>query len=58
MLPLLRSAARGGVIDHLTPISRGGLSTVANMRVVCVVCNTSKKDRLLDEWSPPLLVGR
>ncbi|MGK4582479.1 HNH endonuclease [Kitasatospora sp. HPMI-4] len=46
------------MIDHLTPISRGGLSTVANMRVVCVVCNTSKKDRLLDEWSPPLLVGR
>ncbi|WP_353961817.1 HNH endonuclease [Streptomyces sp. NBC_01565] len=48
----------GGVIDHLTPISRGGLSTVANMLMVCVVCNSSKKDRLMDEWSPPLLVIR
>ncbi len=46
------------MIDHLIPISRGGLSTVANMRVVCVLCNASKKDRLLDEWSPPLLAGR
>ncbi|MFE4971045.1 HNH endonuclease [Kitasatospora sp. NPDC056651] len=45
----------GGVIDHLEPISRGGLSTVANMRVVCVLCNASKKDQLLDEWTPPLL---
>lgn len=48
----------GGVIDHLVPISRGGLSTVANMRVVCVVCNASKKDQLLDEWSPLLLAVR
>jgi len=35
-----------GVVDHLIPISRGGLSTVANMRVVCVLCNASKKDGL------------
>ncbi|MEV7979325.1 HNH endonuclease [Streptomyces sp. NPDC086519] len=42
----------GGVIDHLIPISRGGLSTVANMRVVCLLCNASKKDQLMDEWSP------
>ncbi|WP_406182554.1 HNH endonuclease [Streptomyces sp. NBC_01006] len=48
----------GGVIDHLIPISRGGLSTVANMRVVCVVCNSSKKDQLMDEWSLPLLTVR
>lgn len=48
----------GGVIDHLRPISRGGLSTPANMRVVCVPCNTSKKDRLMDEWSPPHLMAR
>ncbi|MFB7129805.1 HNH endonuclease [Kitasatospora sp. NPDC056273] len=42
----------GGVIDHLIPISRGGVSTVANMRVVCVPCNASKKDQLMDEWNP------
>jgi 5-methylcytosine-specific restriction endonuclease McrA len=47
----------GGVIDHVIPISRGGLSTVANMRVVCVLCNSSKKDKLLDEWSPLLLAA-
>ncbi|WP_431041498.1 HNH endonuclease [Streptomyces sp. P1-3] len=48
----------GGVIDHLIPISRGGLSTVANLRVVCVLCNASKKDQLMDEWSPPHLSAR
>jgi 5-methylcytosine-specific restriction endonuclease McrA len=48
----------GGVVDHLTPISRGGLSTVANMRVVCMPCNASKKDQLMDEWAPPNLVAR
>lgn len=45
----------GGVIDHVIPISRGGLSTLANLRVVCVICNASKKDQLMDEWSPPHL---
>ncbi|WP_430381867.1 HNH endonuclease [Streptomyces bauhiniae] len=45
----------GGVLDHVIPISRGGLSTVANMCVVCVLCNSSKKAQLMDEWSPPLL---
>ncbi|TBO59335.1 HNH endonuclease [Streptomyces kasugaensis] len=48
----------GGVIDHLRPISRGGLSTVANLRVVCVLCNASKKDQLMDEWSPLLPTAR
>ncbi|MEU8762251.1 HNH endonuclease signature motif containing protein [Streptomyces sp. NPDC048659] len=47
----------GGVIDHLVPISRGGLSTVANLRVVCVPCNSSKKDQLMDEWAPPLIAA-
>jgi hypothetical protein len=42
----------GGTIDHLTPVSRGGLSTVANMRFVCATCNSSKKDQLMSEWSP------
>ncbi|WP_371576846.1 HNH endonuclease [Streptomyces sp. NBC_01314] len=48
----------GGVVDHLVPISRGGLSAVANMRVVCVLCNASKKDQLMDEWSPPHMATR
>ncbi|MEU3571944.1 HNH endonuclease [Kitasatospora sp. NPDC036755] len=53
----LAALPEGGVIDHLIPISRGGLSTVANMRVVCVTCNASKKDQLMDEWNPPLLAA-
>ncbi|WP_405892438.1 HNH endonuclease [Streptomyces sp. NBC_01527] len=40
------------IIDHLIPVSRGGVSTVANMRFVCQHCNASKKDQLLSEWSP------
>jgi 5-methylcytosine-specific restriction endonuclease McrA len=48
------AAPLGGeaILDHLTPVSRGGLSTVANMRFVCQGCNSSKKDQLMSEWSP------
>jgi hypothetical protein len=43
----------GAVFDHLTPVTRGGLSTVANCRWVCDTCNRAKGSKLLDEWTPP-----
>lgn len=48
------AASLGGeaILDHLTPISRGGLSVLDNMRFVCQRCNASKKDQLMSEWSP------
>jgi hypothetical protein len=34
------------VFDHLIPVSRGGPSTVANLRVLCIECNSLKSDSL------------
>lgn len=39
------------VVDHIHPISKGGSSTPANLCVACGPCNSSKRDRLLDQWS-------
>lgn len=33
--------------DHIYPVSRGGLSTLANMVYVCADCNAKKRDRTL-----------
>ncbi|MFE7776552.1 HNH endonuclease [Streptomyces sp. NPDC057445] len=48
------SLADGAVFDHLVPVTRGGLSTVANCRWTCTSCNHSKRDKLPDEWTPPI----
>jgi hypothetical protein len=42
-------------LDHLIPVSRGGASTVDNLRVLCADCNIEKSDALgaLLEDSPP-----
>ncbi|MFG2739160.1 HNH endonuclease [Streptomyces chartreusis] len=47
------SLADGAVFDHLKPVTRGGVSDVANCRWVCEPCNKSKGDLLLDEWAAP-----
>lgn len=47
------SLAVDAVFDHLTPVTRGGLSTVANCRWVCEPCNKAKGNLLPDEWAPP-----
>ena len=36
--------------DHLVPVKRGGKTTPGNIVLACVSCNSSKKDRDLDEW--------
>lgn len=40
------------VIDHVTPVSKGGDNRLENLCVSCRECNTSKKDRTLSEWTP------
>jgi len=40
------------VVDHVTPLSRGGHSLRDNLVASCVQCNSSKGDRRLDEWRP------
>lgn len=36
--------------DHVIPVSKGGPSTIDNIVPACVFCNSSKKDRNVDEW--------
>lgn len=40
-------------IDHIVPLARGGSSDIENLTVACQRCNSSKKDKLLDEWERP-----
>lgn len=37
-------------LDHVVPLSRGGLHIPANLAPACTRCNCSKSDRLLSEW--------
>ena len=32
-------------IDHVTPVSKGGLSELDNLQILCKPCNTAKGDR-------------
>ena len=34
-------------VDHIVPVSRGGLSTVENLQTLCWRCNRSKSNKLL-----------
>ncbi len=38
-------------VDHVVPLSRGGTNDEDNLVGCCVSCNSSKCDRLLDEWN-------
>lgn len=40
-------------IDHITPMSRGGLHELANLNPSCAACNASKGSMLLSEWAGP-----
>ncbi len=42
-------AAEGRVIEHATPLSRGGGTTAGNCVPACARCNSLKKNRTLDE---------
>ena len=37
-------------LDHIHPISRGGLHTASNVVPACAPCNLSKGSKTLDEW--------
>jgi 5-methylcytosine-specific restriction endonuclease McrA len=37
-------------IDHVIPLSRGGLHGIGNLVEACISCNCSKQDLLLVEW--------
>jgi 5-methylcytosine-specific restriction endonuclease McrA len=37
-------------MDHMVPLTRGGLSTKNNLVACCKECNTKKKTMLPQEW--------
>lgn len=37
-------------LDHIVPLSRGGLHEINNLALVCGSCNRSKGSKLLSEW--------
>lgn len=40
-------------VDHIVPLTRGGLHHPQNLTSACRPCNTSKHNRLLAEWTTP-----
>lgn len=37
-------------IDHVKPLSKGGLHCLSNLRPACASCNLSKHNKSLNEW--------
>lgn len=42
-------------IDHIIPVSRGGVHHPDNLCLACVPCNRSKYNKLIAEWRPELI---
>ena len=42
---------RGGEIEHLTPLSRGGTNYPRNLTLACLNCNREKTNKTLEEYS-------
>lgn len=51
-----REVGRDGHIDHVWPVSMGGLTVMENLVLACVECNRSKSDRI-GIWPRPVEVG-
>lgn len=43
------------VVEHITPMARGGSSAKENCCLACARCNTAKLDKSPEEWSTYLL---
>lgn len=37
-------------VDHIIPLSRGGTNDPENLTPACKPCNSSKRDKLVEEW--------
>lgn len=48
-LDLPRTSKRGATVDHIIPLSRGGLDELENLRLVHWDCNRAKSNKLVEE---------
>jgi 5-methylcytosine-specific restriction endonuclease McrA len=48
--PCVYCGKKSSTVDHIIPISRGGLEISENLVPACLPCNVSKHIRLLTEW--------
>ena len=46
---LIHDHPKQATIDHILPLSRGGLDNLTNMQLLCNDCNQSKGNRLEEE---------
>lgn len=37
-------------LEHVVPLSMGGLHSIGNILPACATCNSSKRDRFITEW--------
>jgi 5-methylcytosine-specific restriction endonuclease McrA len=48
--PCIYCGAKAEHLDHIIPISRGGLHKVGNLAPSCAKCNLSKSAKFVTEW--------
>lgn len=48
-MTLARTSKYGATIDHVVPLSRGGLDELSNLRLAHWVCNSKKSNKLVEE---------
>lgn len=41
-------------LDHVKPVSKGGLHQITNIVFACHFCNSSKNNKSISEWRPEL----
>jgi 5-methylcytosine-specific restriction endonuclease McrA len=46
-----RSAKRGFEVDHVMPVSLGGMNTADNLALTCRSCNRRKRSKHPDQWA-------
>lgn len=47
-----RDHRRRPSIDHIIPRNKGGSNDLSNLRLLCVGCNSAKRDRQMEESHP------